>query len=302
MIQFWGDAEMKLWIIMLIVLTGFPATAQVQIPTAVNSDPEPDKANPAATIAFSIPTGGVEVNALLYRAAGAGPHPTVFVLHGWPGNEKNFDIARSAQRAGWNAITFNYRGSWGSPGNWTFAHTTEDTEAALVYVRRKEVAERFGIDPKKIAVVGHSLGGWLSIRLAAVDGGLLGAAAISAPDMGGQGIAAAKDRNAAMPIAIANTRALAGSTPDRATDELIARGPEWTYEKMLPGLKGQRLLVLSSDDGFGHYSDALSTGATAAGAQVERHHAQTDHAWSDRRILLQAYVINWLETLTLVKD
>ncbi len=291
-------------ILMAALGLAVPATAnqtaaEVAIPEAVTRDPVPDKTNPAATIAFSIPTGGVEVNAVLFRAAGAGPHPTVLVLHGWPGNERNLDIARSAQRAGWNAITFNYRGAWGSPGLWTFAHTIEDTEAALAYLRRPDIAGRLRVDPEQIAVVGHSLGGWLAVRLASVDGRLLGAAAISAPDMGATGIAAAKDRSAALRFAVPNTRALAGSTPDLATDELIARGPEWTFSRMLPGLRGQRLMVLSSDDGFKAYSDELVSGAAAAGATVEAHHVQTDHSWSDRRILLQAYVINWLQGLVL---
>jgi dienelactone hydrolase len=292
-----GVEAMRVILAVLALLAGVPAAAQVAIPPAVIADPPPDKAHPAATIAFSLPTGGAEVNAVMMTAAGAGPHPTVIVLHGWPGNEKNLDIARSAQRAGWNALTFNYRGAWGSPGTWSFAHCAEDTEAALAYLRRPEVAQRFGIDPKRIAVVGHSLGGWLAVRLAATDGGLIGAASISAPDMGAFGIAAAKDRAAALPIAAGNTRALNGSTPDLAIDELVARGPEWTFATMLPGLEGRRLMVLGSDDPWRDVAAQLAKDAAAAGAVVDYTHVDTDHAWSDRRILLQALVINWLDSL-----
>lgn len=288
---------MRWMIALLAALAAAPAAAQVAIPPAVISDPAPDKANPAATIAFSLPTHGEEVNAVMFTAAGAGAHPTVIVLHGWPGNEKNLDIARSAQRAGWNALTFNYRGAWGSPGTWTFAHTAEDTEAALAYLRRPDVAQRFGIDTRRIAVVGHSLGGWLAVRLAAKDRGLIGAAAISAPDMGTFGMAAARDRAAALPVAAGNTRALAGSTPDRAIDELIARGPEWTFAKMLPALAGQRLMVLGSNDPWREVAAQLAKDAAAAGALVDYAEVDTDHAWSDRRIMLQALVINWLERL-----
>lgn len=288
---------MRCMIALLSLLAAAPAAAQVAIPPAVISDPAPDKVHPAATVAFSLPTGGEEVNAVMFTAAGAGAHPTVIVLHGWPGNEKNLDIARSAQRAGWNALTFNYRGSWGSPGIWTFAHTVEDTEAALAYLRRPDVVQRFGIDTARIAVVGHSLGGWLAVRLVAKDRGLIGAAAISAPDMGAFGIAAAKDRAAALPVAAGNTRALAGSTPDLAIDELIAHGPEWTFAKMLPGLAGQRLMVLGSNDPWRGVAAQLAKDAAAAGALVEYVDVDTDHAWSDRRITLQALVINWLETL-----
>lgn len=288
---------MKTALALMMLAVAAPAAAQIAIPSAVIADPRPDKANPAKSVYFTIPTGGVEVNALQFRAAGAGPHPTVIVLHGWPGDEKNLDIARSAQRAGWNAITFNYRGAWGSPGEWTFARCAEDTEAALAYLRRPDVAERMGIDPKRIAVVGHSLGGWLSIRLASVDRRLVGAAAISSPDMGATGALGQTDRELVRKFALANTHALAGSTPDLATDELIAAGDSWSFARMYPRLAGQRLLVLSSDDGYKLFADALTKGATAAGATVENHHADTDHAWSDRRILLQAYVIDWLERL-----
>ncbi|MFO6446857.1 alpha/beta hydrolase family protein [Erythrobacter sp. NE805] len=282
---------------LLALAAALPAAAQVPIPPAVISDPVPDKAHPAGTVAFSLPTNGEEVNAVMFTAAGAGAHPTVIVLHGWPGNERNLDIARSAQRAGWNALTFSYRGAWGSPGSWSFAHCIEDTEAALAHLRRPEVAKRFGIDPARIAVVGHSLGGWLAVRLAATDRRLIGAAAISAPDMGAFGIAAAKDRAAALPIAAGNTRALAGSTPDLAIDELAARGPGWTFATMLPGLEGQRLMVLGSDDPWRDVAAQLAKDAAAAGARVDYTHVDTDHAWSDRRILLQALVINWLESL-----
>lgn len=47
----------------------------------------------------------------MYMAAGAGPHPTVLLLHGLPGNEQNVDLAQSIRRAGWNVLTLHYRGS-----------------------------------------------------------------------------------------------------------------------------------------------------------------------------------------------
>jgi pimeloyl-ACP methyl ester carboxylesterase len=55
------------------------------------------------------------LNAVLYIAAGEGPHPNVLLLHGLPGNEQNIDLAQSMRRAGWNVLTFHYRGSWGGP-------------------------------------------------------------------------------------------------------------------------------------------------------------------------------------------
>ena len=72
----------------------------------------------------------MEINGVAYLAGGAGPHPTVILLHGLPGNEKNLDLAQAIRRDGWNAVTFNYRGSWGSPGVFRFGQNLEDADAA----------------------------------------------------------------------------------------------------------------------------------------------------------------------------
>ena len=88
---------------------------QAAPPAAIFTDPPHDAAHPARSETLAIPTGGVLVNGLAYIAAGPGPHPTLVIAHGWPGNEKNIDIAQSVRRAGWNTVVFNYRGAWAAP-------------------------------------------------------------------------------------------------------------------------------------------------------------------------------------------
>ena len=52
------------------------------------------------------------------------------------------------------------------------------------------------------------------------------------------------------------------------------------------------------DDGLAAHTDALAKAIGAAGGkQVQRWHVPTDHSWSDRRILLESIVIEWLEGL-----
>jgi hypothetical protein len=93
-----------------------------------------------------IPTHGLPINGVVYRASGAGLHATIVICHGLPGNEKNLDLAQAARRASWNAVTFNYRGSWGSPGNFRFAQNPEDAAAVLEYLRTPSNAAALGID------------------------------------------------------------------------------------------------------------------------------------------------------------
>ena len=78
------------------------------------------RSNPASMQSFQIPSHGALLNAFVYVAAGAGPHPVVVLLHGFPGNERNLDLAQDIRRAGWDVLYFDYRGSWGSPGDFSF--------------------------------------------------------------------------------------------------------------------------------------------------------------------------------------
>ena len=121
-------------------------------PRALYADLPRDAKHPARNEVLHLPTHGVQVNGLAFLAAGAGRHPTFVFLHGLPGNEKGHDLAQALRRAGWNAVTFNYRGSWGSPGAFAFDHTIEDAAAVLAYLRDTANARTLGVDTSRIVV------------------------------------------------------------------------------------------------------------------------------------------------------
>src|SRR5215472_2330612 len=70
-----------------LCLASAPVVAQ-SIPAAIFTDPPRDAAHPAAMTVLHIPTHGVLINGLLYSPSGSGPHPTLLICHGLPGNEK----------------------------------------------------------------------------------------------------------------------------------------------------------------------------------------------------------------------
>ncbi|MGC2615581.1 MAG: DUF1749 domain-containing protein, partial [Terracidiphilus sp.] len=126
---------MRLLSFTISALLALAATAHSQtVPAAIYTDPPMDTAHPAGMVVLHIPSHGLLINGLAYTATGAGPHPTMVICHGLPGNEKNLDLAQAVRRAGWNAVTFNYRGSWGSPGSYSFAQNLEDADAVLAYL------------------------------------------------------------------------------------------------------------------------------------------------------------------------
>jgi len=95
-----------------------------QVPGAIAADPPRDREHPARMGVLHIPSGGEIINGVAYLAADAGPHPTFILFHGLPGNEKNLDLAQAVRRAGWNAVTVNYRGSWAARGRSASAVTS----------------------------------------------------------------------------------------------------------------------------------------------------------------------------------
>jgi pimeloyl-ACP methyl ester carboxylesterase len=242
-----------------------------------------------------IPSHGVLINGLVYSPAGAGLHPTLVICHGLPGNEKNLDLAQAVRRAGWNAVTFNYRGSWGSPGTFRFAHNLQDADAVLAYLRDPANASKLRLDPKRIALAGHSMGGWVTAHTAAHDHALMGAILISMGDMGRLGYL---PHDQAVAIMADNMEALSGVTAQSMADEVKLHAKEFLVANTAAGLAQIPLLALTADDNLAGNTDTLVEAIKAkGGTRVTSMHVATDHSWSDHRIALESIVITWLAGL-----
>ena len=284
---------MRALLIVFALLAASPAIAAPRVPPALYTDPVRDAKYPARMEVLHIPSGDVEINAVAYLASGAGPRPTIIICHGLPGNEKNLDLAQALRRAGWNAITFNYRGSWGSPGAYRFAQNPADAGAVLAYLRTAAAAKALGIDTARIVMAGHSMGGWATAMTVARDKDLAGAILISAANMGQLGKMPRADLVKRME---GNLESLSGTSPEIMADEVIANAEAFDFMASASAIASTPLLVLTSDDGLAPMSDALVAEVRKAGGKrVNAVHVATDHSWSDSRIRLQAEILNWLD-------
>jgi uncharacterized protein len=280
--------------LLLALLVVSRVSAQA-VPAAISTDPPADAAHPASMTVLHILSHGALINGLLYSPSGAGPHPTLVICHGLPGNEKNLDLAQAVRRAGWNAVTFNYRGSWGSAGTFRFAHNLQDADAVLSYLRDPNNASKLGIDPKRIAIAGHSMGGWVTAHTAAHDHALMGAILISMGDMGRLGYL---PHDQAVAVMADNMEALSGVTAESMADEVKLHAKEFLVANTAAGLVQIPLLALTADDHLAEHTDALVAEIKAkGGARVTSMHVATDHSWSDHRIALESIVITWLSGL-----
>lgn len=277
-----------------LLLAASPVGAQ-QVPPAIFTDPPHDARHPARMEVLHIPSGGVNINGVAYLAAGTGPHPTFVLLHGLPGNEKNLDLAQAVRRAGWNAITFNYRGSWGSPGSFHFAQNLGDADAVLAYLRDPANAASLGIDTTRLVIGGHSMGGWVTVHTAATQHGLRGAVLISAADMAA---ASGRPRDSVVAMMASDMESLAGTSPQQMADEVRSLGTTMRFSDAYDGLARIPMLVVTSNDGLAPSNDALVAAVRARGnRKITTAHFATDHSYSDKRIALESAVIQWLQAL-----
>jgi dienelactone hydrolase len=195
----------------------------------------------------------------------------------------------------------NYRGSWGSPGNFRFSQNLEDAEATLAFIRLPDNAKRLSIDVNRVVMGGHSMGGWVAAETLGREPSVLGAVVISPGDMGALGVRAERDRAALVAAMNDNRESLAGVSGDSMADELVAHGKEWSFSTLGPKLIHRRLLVLYSNDFVKADSLELIKDVKAAGGTtLAEEYVVTDHSWSDHRIALESSVIDWLQSLAAV--
>ena len=259
----------------------------------------------ASMQSFQIPSHGGLLNAFVYVAAGPGPHPAVVLLHGFPGNERNLDLAQDIRRAGWDVLYFDYRGSWGSPGEFSFSHGIEDTAAAIDYARSAQMARILRLDPSRIVLIGHSMGGFMAVQAAAADGGILGVALISAADFGGRiGPPLSKDREPGTIRALSaaydrdGMEPLSGCTAEGLAHEMIANATQWSFMGKINALKTRPLLIVTSEDAYARGDQAFASALRHAGNdRVATLHLPTDHVYSDQRGALSGAVLRWLATV-----
>jgi pimeloyl-ACP methyl ester carboxylesterase len=140
-----------------LLLSGIGSTNAQNPGSLLQKDLQWSTSSPAGFMELQLPSAGSLLQGFMYKANGVQPHPTLLLLHGYPGNERNLDLAQAARFHGWNVIYFNYRGSWGSQGEFSFRHCVEDVKNVVAYLKAN--AAKFQVDITRIALFGHSMGG-----------------------------------------------------------------------------------------------------------------------------------------------
>jgi pimeloyl-ACP methyl ester carboxylesterase len=136
-----------------------------------------------------IPANGFSLAGTVSKpSTGSGPFPAVLLLSGAGQTDRDEvlfgvsifgQLANRLADAGWLVLRYDKRGigqSGGRPEAATLADYAEDAKGAIRFL-----ADRKDVDRKRIAVVGHSEGGWVALLAAADNGRVASVALLSTP-------------------------------------------------------------------------------------------------------------------------
>lgn len=294
---------MKSLTFVVLLLTVTSVSAQSDLVTdPVVQDPEVvDSDFPPAMMQLRFDSEGSRLNGLMYVADGPGPHPVVLLLHGFPGNEKNLDLAQAMRRSGVNVVFFHYRGSWGSGGTFGFANAIADVANVLATLRDSTWASEHRSDPNNVGIVGHSFGSFLGAKTVEGDSSVACFANLDGWDAGATGMTLGGDEEQ-YNNAVARWKEgpfgeggpLRGDAA-RAVAEFVGKAESYSFEHMAPSIAQIPLLIISATRAFGATHDALVTTLRNAGAEdLTEVVLDDDHAFSAHRVELAQLLVAWL--------
>lgn len=276
------------------------------IAASLSAQTAPEKVEaPAATKQMVLPSHRSELLGVFYLAAGAGPHPTAIIFHGFPGYEQNLDIAQYLRAHGWNVLAMHYRGSWGVKGNFSFAHCAEDSDTEVRFLLDPANAQKYHIDPSRLIVIGHSMGGYMAASAIAHNPQVAAAVLISAWNIGAESRTMRRGRKEATTIAAEakslaednNLTPLAGTTGEALAREIQDHAAALNFNNLAPKIAPRPVFVITASEGLAPADHALVEALRKAkDKRVTERHWDTDHSYSGQRAELSDAILEWANT------
>lgn len=261
-------------------------------------------AKPAATKQMVLPSYGVNLYGIFYLAAGTGPHPTAIIFHGFPGYEQNLDVAQYLRAHGWNVLAMHYRGSWGVKGDFSFEHSAEDANVQVQFILDPANAEKYGIDTRRVIVIGHSMGGFMAASAIAHNKAVAGAVLISAWNIGadyqsrhhGASNVSSIQDEAKNLASDNNLLPLSGTSGETLAREIYDHQSALNMNSLAPAIAPRAVFVITANEGLAPIDHAFAEALRKAGdARVIERHWNTDHSYSGFRAALSSAILEWAQ-------
>jgi uncharacterized protein len=247
-----------------------------------------DKLYPAEEQELQFKSSGSVIYGFEYVANGKGPHPTIILLHGLPGNERNLDLAQNLRRAGYNVIYFDYRGSWGSKGTFGFDNSIADSKAVIDFICDPAHAASMRVDTTRIALIGHSMGAGMALLSGINDKRVKAVAGISVfnPYTLLKGKDAPGNLSALKEYLL--TLGMLNCDPDKFLNDILANIESYNIEQIVANSSKPVLIIDEHQN-----NNYLAKYSKKRNLQYKIW--DTDHPFTNRRIALSVEIKNWMD-------
>lgn len=255
---------------------------------------------PASTTELIFNAKGKRMSGFIYHAAGKEAHPTVLLLHGYPGNEKNLDVAQALRSKGWNVVFFHYRGAWGSEGEFSFLNAEQDVQTVLNYMHDDENATKLRIDRNLISIVGHSMGGHMAIAGILDNPSINCAVAYDGANLGVSDIGIMADPETKLPWKKYSDSLfmLNGWSGEKAQKELKEHSKELNLVTRVNTINGRPVLLVAADSEVipmkSHIMPLLKALRETKNSHVSYELINDDHSFNSSRAKLIDSTIGFL--------
>ena len=240
---------------------------------------------PATSKGLTISIENDSIAAFAMLAAGKEKKETVLLLHGYPGNERSLDLAQELRRNGRNVIYFNYRGSWGSQGEFMYSNCIEDVKKVMDFFSTEENSEKYKVDPESFILIGHSMGGGIALISGAKDDRVQKIAVYS-PWNVGDSFKEVTEKLIENVRKNLNSNFMLNANPQRYIADFLANIEAFSITNYKGQLKNKAILILDENERNKEWIEELEN--------AEYILMKTDHSFSDKRLELIEKVSEWI--------
>lgn len=271
---------------------------------AIEDNPNRDIENPESMQPLVFSSDNKKMVGTFFKAAGGEKKPIVLLLHGFPGNENNFDIAHAIKRFGYNVAVIHYRGSWGSDGDFSILNSLQDVFATIDYVSEEKLANELNIDNKQIILIGHSMGGFLSLLASIRYPKIKNIASLAGFNFGfftDYILKKTQFIETTMEFLSQGTLILHGADGKKLYNEMLTNKDEWNLLKRLTEFTDKNILLVGAEFDYVAPIDLhhkpLVEGLTKVGTNIKSDIYKCGHSFSSLRIKLTKEIIDWLKEI-----
>ncbi len=249
---------------------------------------------------YHLVVGDPPILGMLMVPPGEGTFPLVVMSHGFPGHDDLLDIVHMLVRGGFAVVTYHYRGSWGSGGDFSFSEMVQSLKEVLKHLR--DNSKEYKLNPYNVTFIGYSMGGWASLVVAEGDDSIEKVAYIAGYNLGlisGFAELSSLNRDQIVSAFKEYMPPLKGCTPEGLMQEIMSHSEEFDILSRAGSFKDRSILMVKAKNDKTaipdvHHGILLEAFKEAGVGDLTDISLDTGHQFLGKRIALQRAIFDWV--------